>query len=91
LAWKINYTETALKQLRKLDRSTARRLIDFMAERIGPQTNPRAQGKALRGPEFSSLWRYRVGDYRILCDIQDGTLCVLVIEVGHRREIYRRP
>ena len=85
----ISYTESALKQLRKLDRPTARRLIDFMDERIAPLADPRDQGKALRGPAFSTLWRYRVGDYRLVCEIQDGALLILVIQIGHRKDVYR--
>ena len=89
MAWTISYTESALKQLRKLDRPTARRLIDFMDERISPLADPRDQGKALRGPAFATLWRYRVGDYRLVCEIQDGALLILVIHIGHRKDVYR--
>lgn len=89
MAWTINYTETALKQLTKLDRQAARRLVDFLDERVAPHVDPRSQGKALSGPVFASLWRYRVGDYRIVCEIQDAAVVVLVVSVGHRREVYR--
>ena len=89
MAWTISYTETALKQLKKLDRSIARRLVDFMDERVAAQGDPRSSGKALTGPLLGSYWRYRVGDYRIICDLQDGALVVLVLEVGNRKDIYR--
>jgi len=89
LAWTISYTETALKQLKKLDRPIARRLMDFMDERVAAQSDPRSAGKALTGPLLGSYWRYRVGDYRIICDIQGGVLTVLVLEIGHRKEVYR--
>jgi mRNA interferase RelE/StbE len=89
LAWTIDYTETARKQLRKLDKQTARRILDFMDERIAGQEDPRRTGKALTGPLRGAYWRYRIGDYRIICDIQDGALRVLVIEIGNRRDIYR--
>jgi mRNA interferase RelE/StbE len=89
LAWTISYTETARKQLRKLDRPTARRILDFMDERIVGQSNPRDLGKALTGSTLGSYWRYRIGDYRIICEIQDNKLCVLVVEIGNRREVYR--
>jgi mRNA interferase RelE/StbE len=89
LAWTISYTETARKQLRKLDKAIARRILDFMDERVGPQADPRSTGAALTGPLLGAYWRYRVGDYRIICDIQDGALCVLVIEIGNRKEVYR--
>jgi mRNA interferase RelE/StbE len=89
LAWRIDYTETAKKQLRKFDKQAARRLVNFMDDRIAGQGDPRGIGKALTGPMVGTYWRYRVGDYRIICDIQDGALCVLVIEVGNRRDVYR--
>ena len=88
MTWKIDYSDTALKQLRKLDRQVARRILDFMDERIASSDDPRHSGKALSGP-LRTFWRYRVGDYRIICDIQDGRLCVLVVEIGNRREVYR--
>jgi mRNA interferase RelE/StbE len=88
LAWAIEYAETAKKQLRKLDRPTARRILDFMDERIASSEDPRALAKALKG-SLGELWRYRVGDYRILCDIRDGVLTVLVLQIGNRREVYR--
>lgn len=72
MAWKIDYTETARKQLHKLDRHTARHIVDFMDERVAPQDGPRGIGKALIGPMLGTYWRYRVGDYRVICDIQDG-------------------
>ena len=88
MAWKIEYAETPKKQLRKLDKLAARRIVDFMDERIAPSDDPRALGKALKG-SLGDLWRYRLGDYRILCDIQDGVLTVLVLQIGNRREVYR--
>jgi mRNA interferase RelE/StbE len=89
LAWTIEYAETAKKQLRKLDKQVARRIIDFMDERIAPRDDPRTIGKALKGP-LGEFWCYRVGDTRIICEIQDGVLAVLVLQVGNRREVYRR-
>ena len=89
MTWTIDYTGTARKRLRKLDKTTARRILDFMDERVAGGNNPRSTGQALTGPLLGAYWRYRVGDYRILCDIQDGALRVLVIEVGNRREVYR--
>lgn len=88
MAWTIEYTETAKKQLRKLDRVTARRIVDFMDERVAASGDPRGLGKALKG-SLGDLWRYRVGDYRIFCDIQDEVLKVLVLQIGNRREVYR--
>ena len=57
--------------------------------RIGEHSLPRSQGKVLHAPAFVSLWRYRVGDYRLICEIQDTALVVLVVQIGHRRDIYR--
>lgn len=88
MAWKIEYTETARKQLRKLDKQIARQIVDFMDERIAPLDDPRSTGKALVGP-LGGLWRFRVGDYRVICDIRDDTLVTLVVQIGNRREVYR--
>ena len=88
MAWKINYTDLAERQLRKLDRQVGKRILDYMDVRIATQENPRATGKALVGKIFGSYWRYRVGDYRIICDIQDNEICILVIEIGNRKEVY---
>jgi mRNA interferase RelE/StbE len=89
LAWTIEYTETARRQLRKLDKQAARRILNFMDERVAKAGNPRDLDKALTGESLGVYWRYRVGDFRIICDIQDGKLCVLVIRVGNRREVYK--
>ena len=88
MAWTIEYADTAKKQLRKLDRVAARRIVDFMDERVAASEDPRALGKALKGP-LGDLWRYRVGDFRVICDIQDKVLTVLVLQIGNRREVYR--
>jgi mRNA interferase RelE/StbE len=89
LAWTIEYTDTAQRQLRKLDKQIAGRILDFMDERISRGRNPRDTGKALTGNLLGAYWRYRMGDFRILCDIQDGKLCVLVIQIGNPREVHR--
>ncbi len=88
MAWTIEYAETARKQLRKLDKPIARRIVEFMDQRVAPSDDPRETGEALKGP-LGDLWRYRVGDFRVLCDIQDRKLTVLVLQVGNRREVYR--
>ena len=88
MAWTIDYTGTARKQLLKLDKQTARRIVDFMDARVAPVDDPRSTGKALSGP-LGGFWRYRVGDCRVICDIQDGAVRVLVVDIGHRREVYR--
>lgn len=88
LAWAIEVSERAVRALRKLDRQAARRIRDELAE-IAELEDPRGRGKALVG-NLAGLWRYRVGDYRIICDIEDDALVVLVVDVAHRREVYRR-
>jgi mRNA interferase RelE/StbE len=89
LAWTVEVSDFAERQLRKLDRTTQRRLLDWLEDRIDGCKNPRHFGEALKG-DLAGLWRYRVGDYRIICEIQDGRLLVLALAVGHRSEVYSR-
>lgn len=86
MVWKIDVTREAERGLARIDRNDAKRIIAYLRERVA--MNPRQYGKALHG-NHSALWRYRVGDYRVLCDINDEAVCVLVIRVGHRKEVYR--
>ncbi len=88
MVWQIKLTDGARKSLAKLDKQIAKRLTRFLRERIATAADPRATGKALVGNIFGSYWRYRVGDYRIICDIQDNQICILVIEIGTRKEVY---
>ena len=88
MAWTIDYTDTAKGQLRKLDKPIARRIVDFMDERVAGADNPRQTGKALTGP-LGGLWRYRVGDDWVICEIQDGALRVLVVQLGNRGSVYQ--
>ena len=87
MAWLINYSDTAAKQLHKIDKTAAARIVNFMSQRISVLEKPRDIGKSLVG-QYGDYWRYRVGDYRIIVDIQEKLLCVLVVQIGHRREIY---
>ncbi len=89
LIWKIEFQRAAVKQLGALTKSDANRIVSFLTDRIARDGNPRRTGAALQGSELGNFWRYRVGDYRIICDIQDHKLVVLVVEIGHRRDIYR--
>ena len=89
LIWKIEFQRAAVKQLCALTYSDANRIVSFLTDRIARDGNPRRTGAALQVSEHGIFWRYRVGDYRIICDIQDHKLVVLVVEIGHRREIYR--
>lgn len=88
MGWTIEYTDTAKAQLRKLDRQIARRILDYMDERVAAPENPRSTGKALSGP-LGGLWRYPVGDCRVICEIKDGALCILVVQIGNRRDVYK--
>ena len=86
MAWTIEYSHTAKEQLHKLDRQVVRRILDYAEERLAFRDNPRDLGKALSGP-LGALWRYRVGDYRLICDIQDSASKILVLRVGKRTEV----
>jgi len=88
LSWRIEFDARAAKELRALDRPTRRRILEFLRERVAGDENPRRVGLALKG-QATPLWRYRVGDYRLVCSIEDDRLIVLVVRVGHRREVYR--
>ncbi len=88
MIWIIEYTKTAETQLRKLDKPVAKRILDYLEDNIAVLDNPCTRGKGLSGP-LGELWRYRVGEYRILCEIQSNIMRVLVVEVGHRKHIYR--
>lgn len=87
MAWKIEYDEGALADLKKLDRQIQREILDYMKKRIGVSEDPRALGKPLRHSKFG-LWRYRLRDYRIICEMQEAQLRVLVVAVGHRKNVY---
>ena len=89
MVWRIELTATAVRQIGKRDKSEAKRITTFLRQRLATLDDPRSTGKALTGPQLGMYRRYRVGDYRIICDIQDGALCILVIEVGNRRDAYR--
>lgn len=88
MTWLIEYTKTAKDQLRKLDKPVARRIVDVMDQRVATLENPRQIGKALKGP-LGEFWCYRVGDFRIICEIQDDVISILVVQIGNRRDVYR--
>lgn len=88
MAWRIEITRTAEKQITKLDRAAQKSILHFLRERLRSTNDPRQWGKALQG-EKRGLWRYRVGDYRLICDILDDKIIVMILEVGHRKDIYR--
>jgi mRNA interferase RelE/StbE len=88
LAYKIKLTKTAEKELSKLDRQSAVRIVKYLRERLSVSDNPKSLGKQLSG-SMGQFWRFRVGDYRIICDIQDDELVILVICMAHRKEVYK--
>lgn len=87
MAWKIEYSQTALEQLKKLDRPVAKRILDYLDTQIAPLEDPRSRGKGLKF-NLSGLWRYRVGDCRVIVEIQNGEVTILVIRIGNRRDVY---
>jgi len=89
MAWLIEFSVEAERDLDKLDPQHSRRILKFLQERVAQLEDPRSFGKALAGPRFGEYWRYRVGDYRVICRIEDERMIVMVLRLGHRREIYR--
>jgi mRNA interferase RelE/StbE len=89
MTWKVEFLAQASRDIEKLDRQVARRISRFLFEQVAKLEDPRSLGDALHGPKLGELWKYRVGDYRLICKIEDARLIVLVVRIGHRREIYR--
>ncbi len=89
MVWQINVSDTAEKQLGKLDRQVAQRIKTFLSERVALLDNPRSIGEALKGSELGEFWKYRVGDWRLICEIKDKQILITVLSLGNRREVYR--
>ena len=89
MVWAIEFDEAAKKELAKLDRQVAQRLLDFLTQRVISLKDPRSVGQALKGSKLGEFWKYRVGDFRIIANIQDQKMIILVLRVGNRRVIYR--
>ena len=85
--WVYRFDERALKELKKLGHQAQRDILAYLDARVAGKTGPRCFGKRLKA-DLAGLWRYRVGDYRILCQIKDRELLVLVVAVGHRKDVY---
>ena len=90
MAWRVELAASAAKQLRKLDPQVAARILAFLRDRVAPLNDPRSLGEALRGKELGDFWKYRVGDWRIIADLDGGVMLITVVRVGNRREVYRR-
>lgn len=88
LVYKVEYSQEARKQLKKLDKQIANTLLNWVEQRLVSCENPRLWGKSLTG-SLNEKWRYRVGDYRILCVIKDHIVTIEVVSIGHRKEIYK--
>jgi len=87
--WTIEFAPEAIRELDKLDKQVARRILKFLRGRVANLKDPRSIGSALKGSKLGEFWKYRVGDYRIICRIEDARLLILVLRIGHRREVYR--
>ena len=87
VSWDYSFTDKALKELKKLDAPQSQRIIAYLEERIKGEEDPRRFGKGLKG-NLGNYWRYRIQDYRILCEIKDEAFIVLVVKTGHRRDVY---
>lgn len=87
MAWEIKFDEVAQKDLAKLDKQIAKRIIGFLRERVAQLDDPRTIGDALKGSKLGEFWKYRVGDFRIIARIEDGALQILVVRIGNRRDV----
>lgn len=87
MAWRIEIDKDVQREMKKLEKQVAKRITAKLRE-VSQLDDPRSMGKGLTG-NLAGLWRYRVGDYRIICDIEDGVLLILVVDVAHRREVYK--
>ena len=89
MAWKIEFVPAAAKELNAVGATEASRIVKFLSTRLSKLDDPRSIGEALKG-RLGQLWKYRIGDYRIIADIEDRRVLILVVRVGHRREVYKR-
>jgi mRNA interferase RelE/StbE len=89
MVWSIKFDHKAERDLDQLDPQVARRINRFLFERVAPLEDPRSIGDALKGSELGELWKYRVGDYRIIASIEGKLVRILVVRIGNRRNVYR--
>jgi mRNA interferase RelE/StbE len=89
MAWRVEFTPEAQRNLDRFDKQVARRIVKFMVDRIATLEDPRSIGEALHGPDLKKYWKYRVGDYRVIVKIEDERVSIVVIRIGNRREVYR--
>ena len=88
MKWIIEFDPSAVKELGKLDPQQAKRILRFLFDRVAHLDDPRSIGEALKGSRFKNLWKYRVGDYRIITSIEDNVTRILVVKIGDRKEVY---
>jgi len=89
MAWKIKYLKSIQKEIRKINKGEQKKIREYLEDRIANADDPRKFGKALKGTH-AEFWRYRVGQYRIICEIDDSEIVILVIRIGHRKDVYRK-
>ena len=90
MLWVIKFADIVEKQLVSLSSTNQKRVRNFLTERVAILDNPRSIGEALVGKQFSGLWKYRLGYIRIICQIKDKEITILVVKIGNRREIYKK-
>ena len=90
MVWRIEFDPRAVKELAKFDRPIQRRILKVLRDRIATLDDPRSIGEALRGEELGRFWKYRIGAYRVICDIRDEDIVILVIRIGDRTEVYEK-
>ena len=89
MVWKIELVKSAEKDLKKIGPEAARRVTSFLRERISVLNDPRTIGEPLHGPDLNRFWKYRLGNYRIIADIRDKEVVILIVRIDHRRQVYR--
>lgn len=89
MKWHIEFDKPAVKEFKKLDKSIGNRVLEFLTNRVSKLENPRSIGEALKGSKLGEFWKYRVGEYRIICEIQDKKLLIVVLRIGDRKHVYK--
>ena len=87
--YRVEFTESSIKTLKKMDKQTSKVIKNWIVKNLVGTSDPRLHGKALVG-NLKGMWRYRIGDYRLFAEIHDETVTILIVEIGHRREIYKK-
>ncbi len=90
MAWKIRFVPAAERELDKLDKPVAQRILMFLTERLAPSDNPRSLGAPLTGSKLGDFWKYRIGNYRVIASIEDDIVTILVLKVDKRNDVYKQ-